>query len=220
VLGALSSTERAQYERHLGGCAECRDEVAALAVLPGLLGRLDAGTAASLGEPSATPAPPQLLDSVLRAAGTERGRSRRRRRWQLAGAGLAAACLALLVGLGVSVFGDRPARVPNPVVAQMQPVRAGEPLVALLGYAPAGSGTDIQMLCLYTTSSPYAQAWTVRLMVYPRGGGSPVDLKSWPVEPGEDAAPFDAHTALAPGQIDRIELVRADGERLLVYQPT
>ena len=218
VLGALSPTERAQYERHLVTCAACRNEVADLAVLPGLLGRLDAATAASLSEPAV--APPELLNSVLRAAGAERGRTVRRRRWQLAGVGLAAACLALVVGIGVSVIGDQPHRAAKPVVAQMQPVRAGEPLVALLGYAPSNGGTDIRMLCLYAQSSQYDDAWTVRLVVYPRGGGNPVDVKSWPVRPGQDAAPFDAHTALAPGDIDRIELVRLDGERLLVYQNT
>src|ERR1700738_1996068 len=38
VLGALSPAERAAFERHLPGCASCRESVADLAVLPGLLG--------------------------------------------------------------------------------------------------------------------------------------------------------------------------------------
>jgi hypothetical protein len=221
VLGALAPADRAQYERHLAGCAECREEVADLAVLPGLLGRLDAATAASVDEPPATPAPPKLLDSVLRAAGTERGRSRRRRRWQLAGVGLAAACLALLVGVGVTVMdGQPPKRPATPVVAQMQPIDEDVPVVGLLGYGPYNGGTEIKMLCLYDNSSPYAHPWTVHLVVYPRSGGGPVDLPSWPVNPGQDAAPISADTTIAPGNIDRIELVRADGERLLVYQAT
>ena len=41
VLGALSPAERAQYERHLATCSFCREAVAEIAVLPGLLGRLD-----------------------------------------------------------------------------------------------------------------------------------------------------------------------------------
>ena len=41
MLGALAPAERADYERHLAGCAACRESVAELAVLPGLLGRLD-----------------------------------------------------------------------------------------------------------------------------------------------------------------------------------
>jgi hypothetical protein len=45
VLGALVPAERDAFERHLGECSICREEVAELAVLPGLLGRIDAATA-------------------------------------------------------------------------------------------------------------------------------------------------------------------------------
>lgn len=48
VLGALSPSEREDYERHLAGCAECRQEVADLAELPMLLGRLDLSTAQAI----------------------------------------------------------------------------------------------------------------------------------------------------------------------------
>jgi anti-sigma factor RsiW len=48
VLGALSPVEREAFERHLAECAVCREEVADLAVLPGLLGRLDPATAAEI----------------------------------------------------------------------------------------------------------------------------------------------------------------------------
>jgi len=48
VLGALSSVERETYERHMSDCAICREEVADLAVLPSLLGRLDLASAEAL----------------------------------------------------------------------------------------------------------------------------------------------------------------------------
>jgi hypothetical protein len=48
VLGALSPSEREEYERHLAVCAECRLEVADLAELPMLLGRLDLSTAQAI----------------------------------------------------------------------------------------------------------------------------------------------------------------------------
>lgn len=50
VLGALLPSERDAFERHLGECGICRDEVADLAVLPGLLGRLDAATAEAIAK--------------------------------------------------------------------------------------------------------------------------------------------------------------------------
>ncbi|GAA2510369.1 anti-sigma factor family protein [Pilimelia columellifera] len=48
VLGALSPAERTDYERHLAGCVACREGVADLAGLPGLLGRLDAAAVEAL----------------------------------------------------------------------------------------------------------------------------------------------------------------------------
>ena len=41
VLGALSSTERREYESHLNGCERCRSAVADLSGMPALLALLD-----------------------------------------------------------------------------------------------------------------------------------------------------------------------------------
>lgn len=50
VLGALVPAERAAFEKHLADCAICREEVADLAVLPGLLGRIDFETARTIAQ--------------------------------------------------------------------------------------------------------------------------------------------------------------------------
>jgi hypothetical protein len=50
VLGALAPADRSGYQRHLAGCDVCREEVADLAGLPGLLSRLDEATAAAIAE--------------------------------------------------------------------------------------------------------------------------------------------------------------------------
>jgi anti-sigma factor RsiW len=39
LLGAISPQDRARLVRHLASCRACRDELAALAALPGLLRR-------------------------------------------------------------------------------------------------------------------------------------------------------------------------------------
>jgi hypothetical protein len=57
VLGALSPAERAAYERHLATCAFCREAVAEVAVLPGLLGKLDAADFAKLLDPTLSEPP-------------------------------------------------------------------------------------------------------------------------------------------------------------------
>lgn len=222
VLGALTSGERSAYERHLASCPSCREEVAELAVLPGLLGRVDAPTVQSLDVP-AEPAPPHLLLATLHAAQQERHRSRRWRHWRL-GAGIAAALLAAAVGLSVTIVKLSAGPSFAPVVAQMTPVDPGVPVSALMGYSAAsGGGTDIQMLCLYRRADGYGTVWTVRLVVYARGSGIPQALRSWAVHPGTDVT-VTSHTDLAPDQIARIELTRTDappgGPALLVYQTT
>lgn len=91
VLGALSPAERVAFKQHLAGCEECSRSVAALAGLPGLLGRVDAEV---LEEMPVEEPPPTLLPALLREV-----RSRRRRR-TVTTAGLAAAA-ALVVGVPV-----------------------------------------------------------------------------------------------------------------------
>ena len=218
VLGALSPVERTGYERHLGTCPDCREEVAELAGLPGLLGRLDSGTAASMAlVPEPAPAGPRLLDTVLRQARRERGRLTRRRRFQMAGGVLAAACLAAVVGIGVSTMDHR--NQPAPIVAQMQPIEADIPVTAALAYTPDGNGTMIHMVCLYRASSEYPGPWNVHLVVYPRDGGQAYTTDAWPVQAGQEVHP-DEWVGMKPSEIARIELTTQDGTRLLVYQPT
>jgi hypothetical protein len=91
VVGALEHTERAELEAHLATCPMCRDELAELAPLPGLMSRLDleeaiAGPPALDAEGSAA-----MLDRLLAAAASERRRASRAR-W------LAAAAAVVLIG--------------------------------------------------------------------------------------------------------------------------
>src|SRR3712207_6777380 len=101
VLGALSPAERTAYERHLATCSFCREAVADIAALPGLLGRLDTVDLERLLDPDlGRPEPPQRdwMPDLVTAAQTTRRRERRRSRWRTAGVALLAACLALVVG--------------------------------------------------------------------------------------------------------------------------
>jgi hypothetical protein len=42
LLGAIGTADRGQVDAHLPGCRDCRDELAGLASLPGLLARVSA----------------------------------------------------------------------------------------------------------------------------------------------------------------------------------
>jgi anti-sigma-K factor RskA len=214
VLGALAPAERAAYERHLAACPTCRKDVAQFAGLPGLLGRLDRTAAAELVDPPQ--APPLLLDSVLNRARAERLRLKRHTRWRRGGALLAAACLAILAGLGVgSVSASSAAR---PIVAAMSPVSDDATVAAVVGYWADrdGRGTDISMACVYPGDhDTHYSPEHLDLWVYPRGGGPGSSVWSWDAAPG-DRVTFWAATPLRPDQIGRME-IRRGTTALLVY---
>jgi anti-sigma factor RsiW len=104
LLGAISPAKRAAVARHLASCQQCREEVAGLAALPGLLRRLPAAIA---DEPASRVGRPADAEQgcVPRGDMTTRMRRRRRRnRWVMiaaAIAGLAAAAIAGLAAAGV-----------------------------------------------------------------------------------------------------------------------
>ncbi|MBO0776702.1 MAG: zf-HC2 domain-containing protein, partial [Actinobacteria bacterium] len=82
VVGAIDPAERATVDAHLGGCPECREELASLAGLPALLHRVPVAEARRLAAEGATaglgPPPEELLPSLLdRVAGLRRARRRR-----------------------------------------------------------------------------------------------------------------------------------------------
>jgi anti-sigma factor RsiW len=94
AVDALDDIERAQFERHLAECAECRAEVASLRA-----------TAATLAETSATTPPPALRDKVLAEIATVRplppavpAGAAPRRRFRLAALAAAAAVIAAVGG--------------------------------------------------------------------------------------------------------------------------
>ena len=114
VLGALSPAERAAYERHLATCSFCREAVADIAVLPGLLGRLDPADFAKLLDPTCRR---RRARRDRHARPGHRPRSRRAARGAHAGSACGCSarrwprpCLALVVGVGAVFWMD--ARTP------------------------------------------------------------------------------------------------------------
>jgi predicted anti-sigma-YlaC factor YlaD len=101
LLGALSADEQAEVETHLIDCAQCRAELADLAALPELLGRLSLSDIAA--EPPAVP--DDLFERVADRARAEAATAARslsarvHRRYRLI-AVAAAAVLLLVVGGG------------------------------------------------------------------------------------------------------------------------
>jgi len=99
VVGAIDPAERAKVDAHLSRCSDCREELAGLAGLPALLGRVPKEDAErlALGSEELEEAPAELLDSLLRQVASRR----RARRWR----GVAAAAAAAIIAVGGGILG-------------------------------------------------------------------------------------------------------------------
>src|SRR5271156_2785811 len=94
VVGAIDPAERAIVDAHLPHCLDCREELAGLAGLPALLGRVPYADAErlALGDEELEEAPAELLDALLAQVSSRR----RARRWR----GIAVAAAAAIIAVG------------------------------------------------------------------------------------------------------------------------
>ncbi|WP_433346525.1 anti-sigma factor family protein [Micromonospora sp. CA-111912] len=218
LLGALAPAERAAYERHLAGCASCREAVAEIAVLPGLLGRLDPAGLVPLLEPAAETS---RVDALLAAARDRRRRDRRAAGRRYVVTSLAAAVLALLAGLGAATLRPAAEVTPTPApqvpMAAMRTVAGAVPVHAEIGLTGTPWGTEVTMRCGYDRRDGHRKAYTFRLVAYGPDGATE-QIGSWLAAPGDDLR-FTGTTHFTDGELIRLELLRADGTPILAYDP-
>jgi anti-sigma factor RsiW len=212
VLGALSPAERSAFQAHLAECDTCAAAVAALAPMPGLLGRVDPTTL----EPVAHEPESERLPQLLTAATDQRRRQRRARRWQLTCASLGAAVVAAAGAAIWTAPGDGTpeleAQAPATMMA-MTPVVVSLPVTAQVGVVEAQGGTEVWMSCQYGGEPhdprPY---W---LVAYGHDGTSE-QVGSWTVAPG-DEIDLTGLTRYSYEELARVELQGSDGAPLLTY---
>jgi Putative zinc-finger len=214
VLGAIDPAERALVDTHLAHCRRCRDELAGLAGLPALLGRVTEEQITQVGA-----VPPELLESVLGRAAVEQGaRSRRSRRW------LAAAAAAALIMGGAGVAGgfrlgaDRPEATPTRTVtatpgpaAEGTTVHGSDPATgvsARISMWPEEWGTGFRVRL---TGAPTGAR--CRLIAIDRDGRRDV-AGGWQVE-YEGSADFAGSSMIPRDRIVSVEVRTVDGRRLL-----
>jgi hypothetical protein len=223
VLGALSPTERQEFERHLPGCADCTRAVGELAGLPGLLGRVDASTIErpEVDDPVPTTLLPALFGEVRRA--------RRRRTW--AGVGLAAAAAVVVVAAAtVWQVGDDESRSPalpgtssspsdptssEAVSRAMEPV--GEvPVRATVSLEQVTWGTRLELSCTYDAGSvEYELPREVDYTLFVRTRDGRVErVGSWRSVDGQPMQ-LTAATAASPDELRSVEVRTVDGRVVL-----
>ncbi|MGE5289317.1 MAG: zf-HC2 domain-containing protein [Micromonosporaceae bacterium] len=214
VVGAIDPAERAFVDRHLAGCGECRDELAGLAGLPALLGRvtLEEVERGSVEAEHAGPPPERLLTSMLDTA--RRRRAQRRRNVVLA----VAASAVVLVGAGAGAE----ALISGPaVVAQHSPqgprwevvshTDAATNVSAQVKYVQREWGTETSV---WVSGVPYGTKCDLWAM---SSSGQRTLVGSWRYE--DERAWYPGSTAVAAASIKSFQIT-AHGKTLVTVAAT
>lgn len=198
VVGALDPGERPEVDAHLPLCPACRDELAELAGLPGLLGRL------TEDEVLAGPLQPEpaLLERLLATV----ARHRRRTRHRVLVATVAAGVALLAAGGTAAVLrSDAPHQR---VVSASGSVVAGRVAHASFGLRARPWGTELT-LRLYGV----ARGERCRLVAVARDGHAEV-AASWEVT-YLGKADVTGATAIAPADLRSLRVVTYAGRELV-----
>ena len=200
VVGALDHGERAELEAHLAHCPMCRDELAELAPLPGLMSRLTADEAVS-GPPALDAAgSAAMLDRLLAAAASERRRASRTR-WVAA-----AASVVLLAGVGT---GAVVATRDSGAHWQQTATAAAGPVHLTVKLADQASGTKLDM-----TMSGVTRGQRCSLVAIGRDGRT--EDAGWWEATYEGTAHITGTTSIARNQLTQLKVVTDEGRTLVV----
>jgi hypothetical protein len=210
VLGALSTEERLEFERHLPGCPACSRAVQDLAGMPGLLAQVSPEVIES--DPVPEPLPETLLPALVR----EVRRRQRRRRWVT---GLAAAAAVLAVGAGsVAVVDAVHDEQPSSTVSTGQPMtQLGQhDLLADVALTSVPWGTRLDLTCRYAASGgEYAESVAAPYSLVVRSREGDVEqVATWNALPGKTMTLAGA-TAMRRDDIASVEVRDPDGRPVL-----
>jgi hypothetical protein len=206
VLGAIDPAERALVDAHLSVCHDCREELAGLAGLPALLGRvplpdierlaLDDNELRDLEEP-----PAELLDSLLGRISARR----RARRWRGVLAAAAAAVIAIGGGIGGGIL------ISQGQGGAFELVRASSAhTTAAIYYGPANAGTTMQVQVSGIPNGTHCQLWVTTF------GGQHLLVGEWKVN-GAHGNWYEAASPVATARIRSFDISAAG--KVLVNVP-
>jgi anti-sigma factor RsiW len=160
VVGAIDAAERSVVDNHLAQCLGCREELAYLAGLPALLGKVPVAEAERINDQAiglATEEPGgELLDSLLRRVAV----SSKTRRWR----GLVAVAAAAVIGVAGAATVIEATSGGAPQVAAAQTVQAVDHsthVSALVKYARVAWGTVMRVQVTGVPAGTHCSFWAV-----------------------------------------------------------
>ncbi|MBV9094091.1 MAG: zf-HC2 domain-containing protein [Streptosporangiaceae bacterium] len=216
VLGAIDPAERTLVDAHLGGCRECRDELAGLAGVPALLARVDRGEIsricaddADAVRPAAAGEPPAELLGTVRDLAAAR---RRTARWRYLAAAAAVVLIVggLFAGLRSATSTTRTVVV-GPTTTSWEMAQATSEVTgvhATVAYARVPWGSAFQVLVAHIPIGTTCQLW----VVHPNGNWTQV--ASWTTSRDEGRDWYPGSMSATAGTIGKFEIT--SGNKVLV----
>jgi hypothetical protein len=214
VTGAIDPAERMLLDLHLATCAECREELAGLAGLPALLGRVPRHDAERIIEESADlrdleEPPAELLSRLLREVAARRAAGR----WRGIVSAAAAVIFAIAAGVAGAHFlipGGSPGARP-PVAAQLETVRGFDPktrVTGVISYHRTDYGTAMDVWVKGITPGTSCTLWV------DNPDGTRMPAGSWTVAAGHEDADYPASASISEQNVHGFE-IWSHGHKLL-----
>lgn len=224
VLGALTPPDRRAYQQHLAVCEQCREAVAELAGVPGMLALVPRDTALSMVDKTSGPpvrrlAPP-APDGMLRRLIVETERKRRRGRLIAIGSAVAAAAAAVAIAVPVAgvVDGDSArTQTAEPVIAvRSMTSLTPTPLSAKFEVvANRDGGSRIEMECQYASDGGESYDGEYAMFLTTTDGVQSL-LATWKAQPGDVVTP-SATTSVAPDKIRSVDIRSAATNQTILF---
>jgi anti-sigma factor RsiW len=204
VVGAIDPAERSVVDAHLSHCLDCREELAGLAGLPALLGRVPLADAErlALGDEELEEAPAELLDALMGQVAARR----RARRWRVIAAAAAAAIIAVAGGglAGGILMSHR-----HEQSYLERGADSATHVSAAVYYSSAKSGTRMQVQVTGIPNGTHCEFWVTTT------SGQHFLVDRWTVNDYQSGNWYNASTTVALSQLRSVEVSRANGNVLV-----
>jgi hypothetical protein len=194
LLGSLEPGERSSFERHLGDCRVCRDELVRLAPLPGLLGQVNL---ADLQQPH-EPVPWQQVAAPPPAPERAPGSPGPRRRLALAAAGVLVVLLIVAGVLLPRLLDGTGSPAVAPVTWSASDQTTGAKATAAMAKQPWGTEVQLKL-------NGVPPGLRCKLVVHDQSGRS--EVGGWWGTSYTEGEQIPASTSFSADQIDYLEVI-------------